>query len=399
MGAISDDADWKTITLPGAWENSGIAEFSQFDGVAWFRREFDLPPGAQTENAVLHLGPIDDRDTTWINGVPIGGLDDYNAARVYAVPPNALKPGKNVIAVRVLDTGYAGGFNGKPEQMFLSIPNAPALSLAGAWKYKIGAPLTALKPVPAPPANNPSYPTALYNGMIAPLVPYGIKGVIWYQGESNAGKAYQYRTLLPAMIGDWRTRWHEGNFPFYIVQLANFQQSNSNPGDNDWAELREAQSLTAAQVPNTGLSVTIDIGDANDIHPKNKQEVGRRLALAALAQTYGRKIVYSGPVYKAMQVEDDKIRLTFAHVGGGMMAKGGGKLTGFAIAGDDHKFVWADARLDGNTIVVSAPQITHPVAVRYAWAVNPVCNLYNTDGLPASPFRTDTWPGITVNKK
>ena len=235
--------------------------------------------------------------------------------------------------------------------------------------------------------------------MIAPLLPYGIKGAIWYQGESNAGRAYQYRTLLPTMIKDWRTRWNEGDFPFYIVQLANFQQSNPTPTEDAWAELREAQLMTAEHLPNTGLAVTIDIGDADDIHPKNKQEVGRRLALAALAKTYGEKIEYSGPDYKSMKIEGSKIRLTFAHLGGGLATKGDEKLTGFAIAGDDHKFVWADAKIEGNTVVVSASSVANPVAVRYAWHINPVCNLYNKAGLPASPFRTDTWPGITVNNK
>ncbi len=257
----------------------------------------------------------------------------------------------------------------------------------------------------SPKPNNPNAPTVLYNGMIAPLLPYGIKGAIWYQGESNAGRAYQYRTLLPTMIEDWRARWHEGNFPFYIVQLANFQQAATQPGDNDWAELREAQSLTASHLPNAGLAVTIDIGDAGDIHPKDKQDVGKRLALAALAQTYGEKIEYSGPQYKAMKVEGDKIRLTFTHTGGGLTAHAAGQpdtpspLQGFAIAGEDHKFVWAEATINGSAIVVSSPTVPHPVAVRYAWAINPVCNLYNRAGLPASPFRTDEWPGITVKNR
>jgi len=204
--------------------------------------------------------------------------------------------------------------------------------------------------------------------------------------------------LIAGMIQDWRTRWAEGNFPFYIVQLANFQASNPNPVEDAWAELREAQSMTAQHTPNTGIAVTIDIGDAKDIHPKDKQTVGKRLALAALAQTYGKKIEYAGPTYKSMKVEGSAIRLTFDHVGGGLEARDG-DLKGFAIAGDDHKFAWANAKIEGNTILVSCPQVSAPVAVRYAWHINPVCNLYNKAGLPASPFRTDTWPGITVNNK
>ena len=248
--------------------------------------------------------------------------------------------------------------------------------------------------------NNPNVPTVLYDGMIAPLIPYGIKGAIWYQGESNAGRAYQYRTLLPTMIRDWRSRWGEGDFPFFIVQLANFQKSDPNPKDDQWAELREAQSMTARDLPKTGIAVTIDIGDAGDIHPKDKQDVGKRLALAAEAIAYGKKVEYSGPAYKSMSPANGgtAIRLAFDHVGGGLTAKDE-KLTGFAIAGEDRKFVWADAKIVGKTVVVSSPEVPHPAAVRYAWHINPVCNLYNKAGLPASPFRTDDWPGITVNNK
>ena len=248
--------------------------------------------------------------------------------------------------------------------------------------------------------NNPNVVTVLYDGMIAPLIPFGIKGAIWYQGESNAGRAYQYRTLLPTMIKDWRSRWGEGDFPFFIVQLANWQKSADEPKDDQWAELREAQSMTAKNLPNTGIAVTIDIGDAADIHPKDKQTVGKRLALSAEHIAYGKRLDYSGPLYKSMSTANggSAIRLAFDHLGGGLTAKGD-KLTGFAIAGDDKKFVWADAQIVGNNVVVSSPQVAHPVAVRYAWHINPVCSLYNKAGIPASPFRTDDWPGITLNNK
>ncbi|HLJ56982.1 MAG TPA: sialate O-acetylesterase [Chthonomonadaceae bacterium] len=247
--------------------------------------------------------------------------------------------------------------------------------------------------------NNPNVVTVLYDGMIAPLIPYAIKGAIWYQGESNAGRAFQYRTLLPTMIKDWRTRWGEGDFPFFIVQLANWQKSADEPKDDAWAELREAQSMTARDVPKVGIAVTIDVGDAADIHPKDKQTVGKRLALAAEAIAYGRRVEYSGPLYKSMSPANNgaAIRLNFDHAEG-LTAKGD-KLTGFAIAGEDRKFVWADAKIEGRSVVVSSPQVPHPVAVRYAWHINPVCDLYNGAGLPASPFRTDDWPGITVNNK
>jgi sialate O-acetylesterase len=243
---------------------------------------------------------------------------------------------------------------------------------------------------PSAPGTGAGRPSCLYNGMIAPLIPFGIRGAIWYQGESNAGRPMEYRKLFPAMITDWRKHWGQGEFPFLFVQLANFMARKADPADSNWAALREAQTLTLA-LPNTGQAVIIDIGDGKDIHPKNKQDVGKRLALAAQAGTYGKDVVYSGPMYESMKVEGDKVRLRFKHVGSGLVAKGD-KLTGFAIAGEDRKFVWADARIDGDTIVVSAKDVARPVAVRYAWADNPDCNLYNKADLPACPLRTDDWP-------
>ena len=254
------------------------------------------------------------------------------------------------------------------------------------------------RPGPPSPPTSPHRPSVLYNGMIAPIVPYPIAGAIWYQGESNAGRAYQYRKLFPDMITDWRKHWGQGDFTFLFVQLANFMARKDQPVDSAWAELREAQAMTLA-LAKTGQAVIIDIGDARDIHPKNKQDVGKRLALAARAIAYGESIVYSGPMYDSMKVEGGKIRLSFKHVGGGLVAEGGGKLTGFAIAGADKKFVWADATIDGKNIVVASKNVAEPVAVRYAWADNPQCNLYNKEELPASPFRTDRWPGVTINAK
>ena len=257
------------------------------------------------------------------------------------------------------------------------------------------------KPLPPRPEEpigpgHPYSPMGLYNGMIVPILPYGIRGAIWYQGESNAWRAYQYRTLFPAMIKNWRDAWHQGDFPFLFVQLANYMQSEPQPVESDWAELREAQLMTLS-VPNTGMAVTIDIGEP-DIHPKNKQDVGKRLALWALAKTYGKNIVYSGPIYKSMKVDGNKAILTFDNVGSGLMAKGD-SLKGFAIAGADKKFVWADAKIEGDTVVASSDKVVSPASVRYAWAINPVCNLYNKEGLPATPFRTDTWPGVTNGRR
>ncbi len=241
------------------------------------------------------------------------------------------------------------------------------------------------------------HPANLYNAMIAPLMPYAIRGAIWYQGESNAGRAYQYRTLFPALICDWRGAWRQGDFPFYYVQLANFRQRKDSPGESAWAELCEAQLMTL-NLPNTGMAVINDIGAANNIHPTNKQDVGHRLALNALAKTYGRDVPYSGPVYDSMTVEDSAIRLHFKHTDGGLIAKGG-ELESFAIAGEDRNFVWANAVIDGETVVVSSPAVPDPVAVRYAWADNPQATLYNDAGLPASLFRTDNWPGLTVDNR
>jgi sialate O-acetylesterase len=398
-----DDSGWEQMELPQYWEQAGLADF---DGMVWFRKDIEIPQSWAGKELILELGPIDDMDVTWVNGIRVGGFETpghWQAARKYKIAPTVIRPGRNVIAVRVLDTGGGGGIYGSPEQMKIGPAEAAgeaAISLAGRWRYKKSYDLKSMPPQPRPPlfVNNPNTPASLYNGMLAPLIPYGIQGAIWYQGESNAGRAYQYRRLFPAMIQNWRDDWGEGDFPFLFVQLANFMAAKPDPSDSEWAELREAQMMTLA-LPNTGMAVIIDIGDANDIHPKNKQDVGKRLALWALAKTYGKEMVYSGPIYKSMKVEGHNIVLHFDHVGGGLVAKEGEPSKSFAVAGADRKFVWADARIDGDTIVVSSDKVPEPVAVRYAWADNPVCNLYNKEGLPASPFRTDDWSGVTVDRK
>jgi sialate O-acetylesterase len=393
-----DANSWKAVNMPQPFEQAGLPDF---DGIVWFRRSFDIPAEWAGKNLRLGLGPVDDMDTTFVNGTKVGQMNRFDLNRVYDVPASLLKANANVVAIRVLDTGGAGGLVGKAEQMFLKPAGADGktISLAGSWQMRDSAPLSKL---PAPPtvpeANNPNVVTVLYNGMIAPLLPFAIKGAIWYQGESNAGRAEQYRRLLPAMIQDWRNRFEVGEFPFYIVQLAAFQATQPQPRDNEWAELREAQALTAKTLPNSGLAVAIDIGEANDIHPKNKAEVGRRLALCGLAKTYGKRIEYSGPWYKSMKVSGNSIRLAFDHVDGGLSAKGG-ELKGFAIAGADRKFIWAKAEIEGKNVTVSSPEVTSPVAVRYAWDIDPICNLYNEAGLPAVPFRTDDWPMLTQGRK
>lgn len=380
-------AGWKTLSLPGLWENSVLPDY---DGVIWLRKEVDLPAGAAGADLTLRLGRPDDLDSTWFNGVKVGGLDG-GPAREYRVPGNLVKAGRNVITIRLVDFGGDGGIAGKPEEMQLRYAGG-TIPLAGAWGYQSGdgGKYTAGWP-PRPPEENASELSVLFNAMINPLIPLSLKGVIWYQGEANVRRAAGYHALFAALIGDWRGRW--GNdFPFLFVQLANYLPPAAQPGESQWAELREAQRLTLA-LPRTAMAVTIDIGNARDVHPRNKQDVGRRLALAARGVAYGEDVVYSGPLYGSMRVAGNKVRLSFSHTGGGLVAKDQyGYLKGFAVAGADRKFVWAKATIEGDAVVVHSDQVPNPVAVRYGWADNPDdVNLYNAEGLPASPFRTDSW--------
>lgn len=381
------DANWMNMKLPVLWEN---AEMPDLDGIVWFRKTIELNAEDIQKNATLSLGPIDDSDMTWVNSVKVGEMTQkYNENRVYDIPASALKVGKNVITVRVDDTGGGGGIYGKPELLYLETAKGKH-DITGEWKYKVGEVRF------GDASNTNQMPMLLYNKMIYPILDFPIKGVIWYQGESNAGgkDAYEYRNLFHTMIEDWRARWtNSGNFPFLFVQLANYMAAKPEPSESDWAVLRESQSKTLTTTPNTGQAVIIDIGEAGDIHPRNKQDVGYRLALAALKLTYGDdKVVYSGPVYKSMKVEGNKIRLSFNHVGSGLMAAKDkyGYLKGFAIAGSDKKFVWAKAMIEGDNVIVWSEGVKNPTAVRYAWADNPEdANLYNKERLPASPFRTD----------
>lgn len=388
-------ADWKTMSQPQNWE---FNELKQVDGAVWFRREFVLPAEAAKRGATISLGPIDESDQVWVNGQKIGEtLNDNKPNRTYAAPANALREGNNSLVVRIEDYGGRGGFYGHPEQMAVESGKFRS-TLAGRWQYQIGTP-----DLPAMPRRfGPnSKPTLLYNAMIHPLLLMPIKGVIWYQGESNIGRPSLYTTLFPLMIQDWRNGWKQpdgkpGTFPFLFVQIAPYEPTDSMPSRrtaaprSNRAELREAQTQALA-LPNTGMAVTIDIGDAQDIHPRNKHDVGHRLALAARNLAYGENVVYSGPAYKSMTVEGAAIRVAFRETGGNLLVKGS-TLNEFTIAGPDRVFVRANARLDGNTVVVSHPAVPNPVAVRYAWANNPdKANLFNQESLPASPFRTDDW--------
>jgi sialate O-acetylesterase len=395
---------WATMETPGRWELAGLPDY---DGVVWFRREIDLPAAWARRDLTLSLGPIDESDQAFVNGVEVGRTDGPGSrtkVRVYKIPGYLAKGGGSVITVRITDWSGRGGFMGQASQMTLAPAGdatAEPISLAGPWLYRVG---TAPADLPTAPREIRTHhtPTVLFNGMINPLLPFAIRGAIWYQGETDAFRAHQYRELFPTMIEDWRSHWGQSYFPFIFVQLANFMDEKPEPADDEWAELREAQLMTLS-LQKTGMAVTIDIGNAKDIHPRNKQDVGMRLGLAARAVAYGQDIVYSGPIYKSVDLIDDgegrqALRLGFEHVGGGLVAKDG-PLTGFAIAGEDKVFVWAEARIEGASVIVRSEHTTDPVAARYGWASNPVCNLYNKEGLPASPFRTDNWSGITVGKK
>ncbi len=386
-----DESDWKTMELPGIWENT---EMGAMDGIVWFRRNTNLPPSWAKAEMELRLGAVDDVATVWFNGVSLGTTYGWNQPRVYRIPQSALHVGTNSIVVRVVDTGGEGGFISSADDMRIGPPGSDVktgATIAKTWKYKIGY----KGAVPASPDQseasgmpNQGTPTALYNAMIAPIVPFRIAGAIWYQGESNCYDAMLYRTLFPALITDWRNQWDQGDFPFYYVQIAPY---GYGPGTYSQA-LREAQMMTLDAVPNVGMAVTMDIGEEKDIHPKNKQDVGDRLARWALAKDYGRKdVVFSGPIYKSMKVERDTIRLSFKYADGGLVARGG-PLTDFMIAGEDRNFVPAKAVIEGNNVVVSSSDIKNPVAVRYGWNDWTCPNLFNAAGLPASSFRTDDWP-------
>lgn len=375
---------WKKITLPKLWEQT---EIGNADGVVWFRKEFTVSAEDIGKSTTLHLGPIDDADETYVNGKQVGGMNGWNIDRHYAIAGNILQPGKNVLVVRVYDGAGGGGIYGAPDKLYLDVNNK-RIDLTGEWQYKISVLNTEYGLQSAGPN---AYPSQLYNAMIAPIIPMPIKGVIWYQGESNTGEAGKYQKLFPELISNWRTKWNQ-QFPFFWVQLANFMAPDSLPVSSDWAALRETQSMTLS-LPSTGQAVIIDIGEANDIHPRNKQDVGLRLALSALKVAYNQNVVYSGPVYKSMQKVDNKLVLTFDNTGSGLQVKDKyGYLKAFAIAGEDQKFVWAKAYIEDNKVIVYHPAIKNPVAVRYAWGNNPDdANLYNKEGLPASPFRTDGW--------
>lgn len=375
--------NWHRFWLPGYWADQGV---KNLNGVVWFRKEINLPASLQGKAAKLFLGRIIDADHTYLNGQLVGSITYQYPPRRYNVPAGLLKSGKNIIVVRVVNTNDKGGF--VPDKRYCLTIAGDTVDLRGDWQYKVGQ---VFEPAGEKPEfSAQSEPAGLYNTMVSPVINYAIKGVVWYQGESNASRAAEYGTLLKALIADWRDKWQQDNIPFVYAQLPNFKEVRYSPAESDWAQLREGQ-FSALELPNTGMAVTIDAGEWNDIHPLNKKTVGERLARAAENLAYGDlNVVPSGPIYQSAKIEGSKIEVTFKNTGAGLVAWDGEELSQFAIAGADKKFVWAKAVIKGDKVLVWNDKISAPLYVRYAWADNPDgANLYNKEGLPASPFRTD----------
>jgi sialate O-acetylesterase len=384
-----DDARWPLMNIPQLWEEQTLSEI---DGVVWLRKTITLTADDIKENATLELSKIDDDDVTYINGIKVGSTNSWDTKRKYAISTNILKEGKNVIAVRAVDNGGGGGIYGDNADVKLTLINR-TIALQGKWKYQVESIFKNTVPN--------SLPSLCYNSMIAPLIPYACKGVLWYQGESNAERSIQYRKAFPLLINDWRKKFSNKNAAFYFVQLASFNaEGNSNEGCG-WAELREAQTQTLA-LPNTGMVVTTDlVTDPKDIHPTNKQDVGKRLATIALNNLYNKKMVCSGPTYKSMQIKGNQIILSFDNIGSGLSTKDkNGDVKGFEIAGTDSVFYFAKGIIKGNTVVLSNEKVTNPIAVDFGWMGDATeCNLFNKEGFPAVPFRTMEWKNATKGKK
>ena len=408
-----DDSAWRNIPLPCKVQEL----WPVTNGIYWFRKEIEIPASWEGQDLTLSLGPVDDFDETYWNGEFVGSGRIWNKAREYTIPARLVKAGKTVICIRNTDDHGDGGLYGNPALLYVAGPEGQKIRLDNEWKVTLSV---SFEGMPKSTAREPNLVTVLYNAMIKPLAPFAIKGAIWYQGESNTENAYRYRELMPGMIRDWRALWGY-DFPFYITQIANYKAVRKTAGDDDWAELREAQTMATQVLDKVRMACIIDLGEADDIHPVRKQDVGERLAKLAEANDYGRKVACNGPQYESHKIAGNTIRVKFNNTGKGLkvMASGdfsedrygkgsvnpqmvedaeNGKLLGFQIAGADRVWHWADAEIAGTEVIVSCPDVARPIAVRYAWAANPVCNLYNSDGLPAWPFRTDDWPGITYGK-
>jgi sialate O-acetylesterase len=381
-----NDSDWKTVAVPG-----GFQELASAPCVCWFRKEIVLPDPLPAGKATILLGAIYKMDTAYINGHWVGASSWAEHPRAYDIPENVLKPGKNMVAVRVFKMKPQDGFAAKPEGLSIELGDHATVPLAGKWKGKLSFDVQPPRALPLDFENYPTMPAVLFMGMIEPVAPLAIKGAIWYQGEANFQRAASYEKLLAGMIGDWRKLFGQGDFPFYIVSLPAFMARRGESAPDGWTALREQQALTARHVKNCGLAVTVDTGEADNIHPQDKKIVGERLALCALGEGYGRKVVYEGPTFASLEHSRGELKIHFSHTDGGLAVEGE-KLGEFSIAGADHAWHWADARIEGDTVVVSSPDVPSPVAARYAWQANPLAALYNGAGLPAVPFRTDDWP-------
>ncbi len=380
-----DDSDWATMTVPGYWRENG----SDIRGTVWCRKTFDVPASMAGRHARLYMGTMVDSDSVFVNGTFVGFTSYTYPPRKYDIPAGVLREGKNVIAVRLTANGGNGGF--VKDKRYAIVGDEAEIDLTGTWRYKTGIDQSEVQRLSARLANLDRTGSGLYNGMIYPIRHYRVKGAIWYQGETNAGNPAPYADYLKALITNWRELWQWPDMPFLLVQLPNFMEKKDRPTDSGWARIRDAQFRTALSVPHTELAVTYDVGEWNDIHPLDKKTVAHRLFLGARRLVYGEKVNASGPLYRDMQVDGDRIVLSFTETGRGLACRGK-ELKHFAIAGEDRKFVWAKAVIRGNKVVVSSPEVKHPVAVRYAWSDNPSdANLCNKDGLLASPFRTDNW--------
>jgi len=380
-----DDSAWPTMRPSGWWEDSGDPALKLFDGVVWFRTHVSVTAEQAAQEATIALGPVDDIDTSWINGVFVGGLEGWNTPRVYRIRAGVLKPGDNLITVRVLDTGGGGGLHGQPGDRMLRFADGSVVPIDGAWRYHISAPLSQTGQSPHAPWLGGSGLTTLYNGLIAPLGGYGLRGFTWYQGEANVEETANYARLLPGLIADWR-RQFGADLPFLVVQLTNFGPASAQPQDSHWAALREVQRRTVEADPHAGLAVTIDIGDRYDIHPTNKQEVGRRLALLARRLAYGESLVDSGPTPIGAARMGALVAVNLAHTDGGLVVYGASRPIGFELCDAASRCRFVDAVVDKDRVLLDASGGADPVKVRFCWADSPVCNLYNGAGLPATPF-------------
>ncbi len=384
-----NDSTWPEMNEPEVWESQALGEF---DGVVWLRKSIILSANEAGKSGTVELSKIDDEEISYVNGVEVGRNNNWDAKRKYTIPAGILKEGNNVISIRVVDNGGGGGIYGESDDLKITIGDK-IIPLKGKWKYQVESVKSDIGPN--------SYPSLLFNAMVNPLIPYAFEGVLWYQGESNASRAQQYKKAFPLLITDWRKKWNQGDFPFYFVQLSSFNETNGNSNNGSmWAELREAQSQTL-KLPNTGMCVTTDIGNPTNIHPTNKQDVGKRLAAVALKNVYKQNIVCTGPTYKSMEMQGNKIVVSFDNLGSGLSTSDKyGYVKGFEIAGEDNVFYYAKAQIVNDKVVIYSENVPSPVAIHFGWADDASDNnLYNKEGFPADSFRTDNWKNVTDNVK